>query len=45
MGWGLFGLCPGPALIGLTSGLAGSYMFVGTMFISFFLFNRLHRGR
>jgi uncharacterized protein len=45
IGWGLSGLCPGPALISLTSGLAGSYMFVGTMFIGFFLFNRLHRDR
>ena len=45
LGWGLSGLCPGPALISLTSGLAGGYMFVGAMFIGFFLFNYLHRSR
>jgi len=45
IGWGLSGFCPGPAIISLTSGLAGSYAFVGAMFIGFFLFNRLHRGR
>jgi uncharacterized protein len=45
IGWGLSGLCPGPALISLTSGLAGGYMFAGYMFIGFFLFNRLHRDR
>jgi uncharacterized membrane protein YedE/YeeE len=45
IGWGLSGFCPGPALISLTSGLAGSYMFVGYMFIGFFLFKWLHRGR
>ena len=45
IGWGLSGFCPGPALISLTSGLAGSYAFVGAMFIGFFLFNRLHRSR
>ena len=45
MGWGLSGFCPGPAIVSLTSGLAGSYVFVGAMFIGFFLFNRLHRSR
>jgi len=45
IGWGLAGFCPGPAIVSLTSGLAGSYVFVGAMFIGFFLFNRLHRGR
>ena len=45
IGWGLAGFCPGPAIVSLTSGLAGSYVFVGAMFIGFFLFNWLHRGR
>ncbi len=43
IGWGLSGLCPGPALMGLTSGLSGSYVFVAAMFIGFLLFNILHR--
>jgi uncharacterized membrane protein YedE/YeeE len=45
IGWGLSGLCPGPALLGLTSGLLGSYVFVVTLFIGFFMFNVLHRQR
>jgi len=45
LGWGLSGLCPGPALISLTSGLAGGYVFVGAMFMGFFLFNVWHRER
>jgi uncharacterized protein len=45
IGWGLSGFCPGPAIASLTTGLAGSYVFVGAMFIGFFLFNRLHRDR
>ncbi|MEY3190806.1 MAG: hypothetical protein RIS10_923 [Pseudomonadota bacterium] len=45
IGWGLSGLCPGPALLGLTSGLLGSYVFVVTLFIGFFVFNILHRQR
>jgi uncharacterized membrane protein YedE/YeeE len=45
IGWGLSGFCPGPAIVSLTSGLAGSYVFVGAMFMGFLLFNRLHRGR
>ena len=45
IGWGLSGFCPGPAITGLTSGLAGSYVFIGAMFTGFFLFSWLHRGR
>ena len=45
IGWGLSGLCPGPALLGLTSGLLGNYVFVVTLFIGFFVFNVLHRQR
>ena len=45
IGWGLSGICPGPAIVGLTSGLPGSYVFVGAMFAGFFLFKLLHRGR
>ncbi|MCX7096334.1 MAG: YeeE/YedE family protein [Methylococcales bacterium] len=43
IGWGLAGFCPGPAIVSLTSGLTGAYVFVGAMFIGFFLFNQLHR--
>jgi uncharacterized protein len=45
IGWGLSGFCPGPALINLTSGLAGCYIFAGAMFIGFFLLNWLHRNQ
>jgi uncharacterized membrane protein YedE/YeeE len=44
IGWGLSGLCPGPALISLTSGLLGSYVFVMELFIGFVLFRLLHRN-
>ena len=44
IGWGLSGLCPGPALISLTSGLLGSYVFVVALFIGFALFRLLHRN-
>ena len=45
VGWGLSGICPGPAIVGLTTGLPGSYVFAGAMFGGFFLFKYLHRGR
>ncbi len=38
IGWGLSGLCPGPALVSLTSGLLGSYVFVGAMLLGFIAF-------
>lgn len=43
IGWGLSGICPGPAIVDLSSGLAGSYVFVGAMFAGFVLFKLLHR--
>lgn len=45
IGWGLSGICPGPAIVGLSSGLPGSYVFTGAMFAGFVLFKLLHRGR
>ena len=39
LGWGLAGICPGPALAGLSSGLSGSYVFVAAMFAGFAAFN------
>ncbi len=45
IGWGLSGICPGPAIVGLTTGLPGSYVFVGAMFVGFALYRLLHRGQ
>jgi uncharacterized membrane protein YedE/YeeE len=45
VGWGLSGICPGPAIVGLSSGLPGSYIFAGAMFAGFVLFNILHGRR
>jgi len=45
IGWGLSGICPGPAVVDLSSGLPGSYVFAGAMFAGFLLFKFLHRGR
>lgn len=45
VGWGLSGICPGPAIVGLTSGIPGVYVFAGAMFAGFALFNFLHRRR
>ena len=45
IGWGLSGICPGPAIVGLTTGLPGNYVFAGAMFAGFFLFNYVHRQR
>ncbi len=42
IGWGLSGLCPGPALVSLTSGLTGSLVFVGAMITGFIVFKYLH---
>ena len=45
IGWGLSGICPGPALVNLSSGLPGSYVFIGAMFLGFFLFKVLGQGK
>lgn len=42
IGWGLSGICPGPAIVGLTSGIPDIYLFTSTMFAGFWLFNLLH---
>ncbi len=36
-GWGLAGLCPGPAVVGLAFAKAESFVFVAAMFAGFFL--------
>ena len=43
IGWGLSGICPGPALVGLSSGLPAILVFIGAMFVGFVIFNRLHQ--
>ena len=43
IGWGLSGLCPGPALVGVTSGLTGVLVFVIAMFAGFIVFKLIHQ--
>lgn len=45
IGWGLSGLCPGPALVSLTSGLEGIFIFVGAMFLGFIVFKFIHNSK
>lgn len=48
VGWGLTGLCPGPALVDLASGAADVWIFVAAMLAGmagFSLFNRLVPAR
>lgn len=45
LGWGLAGICPGPAIVDLSSGLEGSFVFIGAMFAGFLLFNLLQKKR
>ncbi len=42
-GWGISGLCPGPALASLVAGSHGIYVFVFAMFLGFFITPRLIR--
>ena len=37
IGWGLIGLCPGPALSGLILGIKEIWIFVAAMFLGFYL--------
>jgi len=37
-GWGLAGLCPGPALVNLTSGILPIYLFVLAMIVGMLVF-------
>ncbi len=43
IGWGLSGICPGPALVGLSSGLPAVLVFIGAMLVGFVVFNRFHQ--
>jgi uncharacterized membrane protein YedE/YeeE len=38
MGWGMGGLCPGPAVAGLSVGHAGSFVFVAAMLVGMALY-------
>ena len=41
IGWGLAGLCPGPAIAGLATGIGGVYVFVVAMLAGMVLFRFL----
>jgi uncharacterized membrane protein YedE/YeeE len=40
VGWGLGGLCPGPALAGLLQGVPQFYVFVAAMLVGMWLHDR-----
>ena len=42
-GWGIAGICPGPALVTLGSGSVGAAIFVAAMLAGMVLFERLQR--
>ena len=42
-GWGIAGICPGPALVALGSGSTGAAIFVAAMLVGMFIFERLQR--
>lgn len=44
-GWGLSGICPGPAFVGLSSGEISSYSFFAAMLLGFMAFNWVNRRR
>ncbi|MEN9017761.1 MAG: DUF6691 family protein [Hellea sp.] len=41
IGWGIAGLCPGPALASLSFGGINSFIFAGTMTLTIFIFRYL----
>lgn len=43
VGWGLAGICPGPALANLATGLGSAFIFVMVMILSMFAVNFLER--
>ena len=45
LGWGLSGICPGPAFIGLVSGNPGSLVFFAAMYMGFLAFRWGKRPR
>jgi uncharacterized membrane protein YedE/YeeE len=45
VGWGLAGICPGPALLALAAGLKNGALLVAGMIVGIFLFNAYDRAR
>jgi uncharacterized membrane protein YedE/YeeE len=45
VGWGLSGLCPGPAVASLATGKLGPAVFVGSMLAGMALYHALRRSR
>jgi uncharacterized protein len=43
IGWGIAGICPGPALLVLGTGSMGAAIFVAAMLAGMFIFERLQR--
>ncbi|WP_027468045.1 DUF6691 family protein [Deefgea rivuli] len=43
IGWGIAGICPGPALVALGTGSMGAAIFVAAMLAGMFIFERLQR--
>jgi uncharacterized membrane protein YedE/YeeE len=41
IGWGISGLCPGPAIASISFGGTNSVIFVSTMIITIFIFRRV----
>lgn len=42
-GWGIAGICPGPALVALGTGSVGAAIFVAAMLAGMFIFERVQR--
>jgi uncharacterized protein len=45
VGWGLVGLCPGPALVALGMGQRPALLFVGAMLVGMVVFEGVERAR
>lgn len=43
IGWGIGGICPGPALVAVGSGSLGGVLFTAAMFAGMFLFEKLEK--
>jgi uncharacterized protein len=41
VGWGISGYCPGPAIVSLLSGTTSSFVFIGAVALSMFVFDHL----